>query len=1104
MLGRAVRAVQVAPAVLIALLVAALFFLSAPKAQAQVLYGSIVGTVQDSSGGVIPGATVTITNRGTSQSLTTTTNETGSYTFSNVLAGIYDLSVEADGFSGYTEEGIEVTVNRVRRNDVSLSLGSVTETITVAASALALQTEKTDVNAEIGSKEVVNMPLPNYRNYQSLINLVPGATPGRFQNSVGSSPGRSLSTNVNGVNRNNNITKVDGAASIFIWLPHHAQYISPAETVETVNVSTNNFDAEQGMAGGAAITVQTKSGTNEFHGSAFAFHDNQRLRAKNFFSPGEKPRSTKNINGFTAGGPIAKNKLFFFGGWEGYRERLGFERTSMTVATADQRTGDFSAYDTALYDPLTGGEDGTGRTAFANNVIPMSRQSPIMRQLQELVPAPNQPGVVANLSRAGTQVLNRDNYDVKINWNKSDSLSIWGKYSAMDATFRCDAALGEAQGPGLCSGASGSNVTLDQTSTIGWTKTFSPRFLWDATLGWTRHGNNSAEFVGFGTNFGSDVLGIPGTNGPDPRQSGIPRFSISGYETLGNPSGWQPNFYGDTTFTVDQNFSYIAGAHNLRFGFQGLRHHLNHWQPEIGGGPRGRFDFNRGITGLNGGPSLTQFNAYGAFLMGLPSQMSKSLQYEKMSAYNLQYGLYIRDRWQVSQRLTMTMGLRWEKYPLQTRGGRGGIEWWNPQTNTVLLGGAGGNPKDLGISTSNTMFAPRLGLAYKINDKMVVRSGYGITYNPMPFARPLRGFYPLVIAQDFPGVNSWQPFRPIEEGIPEFGGPDPNQGEVELPGTALNRSIAGKDITRGYVQSWNFIVESELPGDFLGSIGYVGTATVNSFADLNLNYANPGGGQQGRQLFQQFGRNANTLAWNGRLSTNYHSLQATINRRVASGLTVKGAYTYGAAINFTDDDGWAGVSWNAPDVFHRNRARAGFDQNHIFQLGYVYELPFGAGKAMANSGPARWILGDWQVNGVFAAFQGRRFTVGASGASLNAPGNSQTADQVKDKVERIGDIGRGAFYYDPTAFAPVNEVRFGTVGRNTMRSPGVVNLDMSLFRRFPISERLVLEFRAESYNLTNTPHFNSPGSNVSSSNFMQVTSAAQDQRQFRFGLRLEW
>ena len=980
----------------------------------------------------------------------------------------------------------------------------MTESVTVAASALALQTQKTDVNAELTSKEVVNMPLPNYRNYQSLMNLVPGATPGRFQNSVGSSPGRSLSTNVNGVNRNNNVTRVDGAASVFIWLPHHAQYIAPVETVEAVNISTNNFDAEQGMAGGAATTVTTKSGTNELHGSAFGFHDNQRLRARNYFSSG-KPVSTRNITGFTVGGPIVKNKLFYFGGWEGYRERLGFERLNETVATASQRAGDFSDQTTTIFDPLTGNPNGSGRTPFANNQLPMSRQSAITRQMQDLVPMPNRPGVIANFAAAGSQKLDRDNFDSKINWNVSDSFAMWGRYSAMDALFSCTPTLGPAQGVGLCNGAAGSNSTFDQTSAIGFTKTFSPTFLWDSVVGWTRHTNDSGDFVGFGTNFGSEVLGIPGTNGPDPRQSGIPRFGISGYSVLGNPNGWQPNFYNDTTYTINQNFSYIKGSHNIRFGFEGIRHHLNHWQPEIGGGPRGNFNFTDGVTALNepGAPRPNQFNAYASYLLGLPQQVGKSLQWEKMSAFNNQIGLYVRDTWQTTQKLTFTLGLRWEKFPIQTRGGRGGIEWWNPDTNIVSLGGAGGNPKDLGISTSNLMFAPRIGLAYRATNKMVIRSGYGITNNPMPFARPLRGFFPLVVAQDFPGPNAFTAVNPIEQGIPEFSGPDPGVGEVPLPGTALNRSISGDKVNRGYVQSWNMIVERELPSGFIGSIGYVGTQTTRAFADIDINAAQPGAGAAGRPLAQRFGRTVPTLDWNGRLSANYHSLQATINRRAADGLTIKGAYTYGAAINVTDDDGWAGVTWNIPEQFDRNRARAGYDQNHIFQIGFVYELPFGAGKAMANQGIARWLLGNWQVNGVTAAFQGRRFTPSASGASVNAPGNSQTPDLVKD-VQKLGNIGPGQFFYDPTAFAQPTGTRFGTAGRNILREPSWFNMDLGLFRRFPLKERLALEFRAEAHNATNTPHFLAPGGNIAASNFMQVTSAEQDQRQFRFGLRLQW
>jgi hypothetical protein len=568
---------------------------------------------------------------------------------------------------------------------------------------------------ELNSKAVTNLPLPRYRNYQSLINLVPGATPGTFQNSIQAAPGRALSTNVNGVNRNNNATRIDGALSVFIWLPHHSAYVPPAETIETVNIATNNFDAEQGMAGGAAITVITKSGTNELHGSAFAFHDNDHLRARNFFNPGDKPTNITNIHGFTAGGPIKRNKLFYFGGWEGNRERLGFS-SLMTIGTADQRAGDFSAYPTKIFDPATGNFDGSGRTEFANNVVPMNRQSGISRKLQDLVPATNRPGVVGNYINAGTQKLNRDNIDVKVNWNRQDTHSIWGKYSVMDSQVACDGALGAAGGTPLCQGNIGVGDIVTQVSTIGHTKTFGPTFVWDGAFGWTRQGQ-AVTGIYFGENFGSQTLGIPGTNGPDPRESGAPVFAIAGYSNYGSDTDTRPFFMNDTTWVTAQNFGWNRGRHDLRFGFEGARHHLNHYSPDGGGGggPQGRFDFTQGVTGSRG-VSLTQYNAYAAFLMGLPETMRKTRQYEKMTAFNNQLAWYVRDRWQVTQRLTLSLGLRYELYPMMTRSGRGGIEGWEPDTNLVVLGGVGGIPKGLGIGTSKKMFAPRVGFAYRLGD----------------------------------------------------------------------------------------------------------------------------------------------------------------------------------------------------------------------------------------------------------------------------------------------------------------------------------------------------------------------------------------------------
>ncbi|MCL6507399.1 MAG: carboxypeptidase-like regulatory domain-containing protein, partial [Bryobacteraceae bacterium] len=321
-------------------------------AEAQVLYGSIVGTVTDQSDAVVPQATVTITSRETGMSRETKTDPAGRYALVNVLPGTYQLRISAPGFRTVTREDLTVTINTITRADFKLEVGTVTEQITVAASAVMLQTDKSDVRTEITSREVANLPLSNYRNFQSLINLVPGATPANFQH-LGDAIARGLGMNVNGTALNNNRTRVDGATNVFIWLPQHLVYVPPVESIDTVNISTGSFDAEQGIAGGVAVTVATKSGTNELHGVAYHYHDNQRLYARNFFLPPSqgKAKSIFNIFGGTLGGPIVKDKLFYFFSQETTLERQGVSRPNDSVPTAAIRNGDFSGLPATIYDP---------------------------------------------------------------------------------------------------------------------------------------------------------------------------------------------------------------------------------------------------------------------------------------------------------------------------------------------------------------------------------------------------------------------------------------------------------------------------------------------------------------------------------------------------------------------------------------------------------------------------------------------------------------------------------------------------------------------------------------------------------------------------------
>ncbi len=1105
----------------------------------QVLYGSIVGTVEDPTGAFVPGAALTLTSADTGVTRDVTADAQGRYSILNVPAGAYSLKFTAQGFRTLTRTGIEVTINTVTRVDVRLEVGQLTEQVTVSAQAIALQTDKSETRAEIATQALANLPLPNFRNYQSLINLVPGATPGEFQNTYMSAPARALRTNINGANPNNNNTRVDGAVNIFLWLPHHTAYVPPSESIETVSISTSSFDAEQGMAGGAAVTVATKSGTNDLHGVAFWYHDNQHLKARNYnYRPSPHPTLPKtidNIAGGTLGGPIIRNKLFYFGSYERTMQRNGVNG-NFSVPPLDMRTGDFSKYAglTTIYDPLTGAPDGKGRTPFSGNVIPANRISPIFDAIQKLAPAPNQAaddawGLSNNFGASGSQKLDRDQYDVKVNYNPTSKLAIWGKYSRMDGSVYGKAAFDEALvGPGVGGADPGWGTTGVQVPTVGLNYTFSPTFLMDGIYGYTRFDQPAFGFD-YGKNYGTDVWKIPGTNGgtqfaDDIKYSGMPAIytGFTGWGQLSTPLPWWRN---DRSQTFSTNFSKIVKAHEIRFGYDMVHHAMNHWQPETAN-PRGQIDFSGNTTMVAGTTSRTP-NTYAAALLGFVGSYSKSVQFLLMQTREWQFGWYVRDRWQVSRRLTLNLGLRYEYYPLMTRGERG-VERWDPDTNMVTIGGVAGVPKNNGITTSKKLFAPRVGFAFRMNEQTVIRAGYGITYDPLPFSRPLRGLYPSTITASWVpvSVTGYEYYGKLSDGLPPVPTPDITKGAIPLPPTIDMgpRSPWAGHISRGYIQSWNLTVERQLPYEMVGSVGYVGNHTVHWMADVDINAAAPGTGTPGRPLYAKYGRAITTNMWDGFVDGNYHGLQTSLNRGFAGGLLIKGSYTFSKAINYTDEDGWAGMRYfNWGPALRRNRTVAGYDRTHMFTMANVWNIPVGRGRKLnIDSKALELIAGGWSISSVFSVYSGLPFSVSGSGSSLNAPGNSQTADLIAP-VKKIGKTGPGEFYFDPMSFRdpnfqrPSNVYRFGTMGPNSLRGPGFWREDANLSKNFDITERVKAEFRAEAFNLTNTIRWNNPNAGSASmqlnsdgtlrnaNNFMSITGAATGyERQFRLGLRVSF
>jgi hypothetical protein len=426
------------------------------------------------------------------------------------------------------------------------------------------------------------------------------------------------------------------------------------------------------------------------------------------------------------------------------------------------------------------------------------------------------------------------------------------------------------------------------------------------------------------------------------------------------------------------------------------------------------------------------------------------------------------------------------------------------------VGGLGSVPNDTGVTPSKKLFAPRFGLAYRLGNKSVLRAGYGISIDPQgPLAQMLFS-YPLDVLQTFSGNTAYIPYGPLANGIPAIPYPNISSGTVALPLATTTTSLPGGGYKRGYVESYNFTLQRELPGGFVGSVGYAGTHTVREYVAFNINAAAPGAGNSGRPLAARLGTTVDETILEPIGSASYNALQAQVDRQLAKGLLVKVSYTYSKAIDITDQELGSLLFYDSANV-GRNRALAGFDRPQNFRVGWLAELPFGPGKQWMQSGVAAKVLGGWQVNGIFSAYSGTPFSVTASNSSLNAPGESQTADQVQATVAKLGGIGAASPYYDPTAFAPVTQVRYGTSGRNILRGPGLVDVDTSLFRNFRITERFGMQLRGECYNLSNTPHFNNPSANISSGGFMTITSALSrannvegGERQFRVALRISF
>jgi hypothetical protein len=836
---------------LVLVFVVAATLMATGRGDAQVLFGSIVGTVTDSTGALVPDATVSVKQIQTGETRSAVSNESGAYIVSTVPAGTYTVSISKAGFQTFDTVNIQVEINTTVRVNAALTVGSQTQTVTVSSSEAAeLQADRADVHGEVTAQALEELPQPT-RTFEGLVGLLPGVAPPSASGGGTNNPLRSMSIQANGTSASGTNVSIDGVSATNPWVQFYATAVPSVEAVETVNVVTGTSGADQGVMNGAGIHVQIKSGTNSFHGSAYEYFENNTLKAKPYFLPSgtRKPKYIDNNFGATVGGPIIKDKLFFFGSYEGDRLRQS-AGGYYTLPTPTMVSG-LLASSTIIFDPATGNADGSGRKPFPQDaagryIIPASRFDKISLKLLPNIPAGVTEGVYSNNIYINTPYsYDLQKIDTKFDWNTTSKLRITGRYSDYPYTNLQPPAFGPILGGGGYNTNQNGNIYAISASG---TYVASPKLVIDATFGLT-HSTQNLYAPLYNQRYGSDVLGIPNTNlGPLPTAGGVPQFNISGLSGWGY--GYPSLVYADPVFQYTGNVTWIKGNHSIRFGIDVSQQHMNH--KEVGptafnfsGGltglycPTGSTDPNCNIGGKFGSPNTSQFNGFADFLLGMPQNSSNNeLTVDWVTLRTWQFAPYVSDTWQINQKLTLYAGTAWNYFPIPSRANHE-IEYYDPSTNLYEVCGEASVPNNCGITVQKYLFAPRVGVAYRVDPKTVIRGGYSLTPEQINMYRDGLYNYPLTLAQSISGTNSYTSPALVDQGFPTLAIPDVTKGVLPLPSTV---SIASppKNFIRGYTESSNLTVQRQLGWNLLAQVGYVGSLTVHQHTRYGVNYGYPG------------------------------------------------------------------------------------------------------------------------------------------------------------------------------------------------------------------------------------------------------------------------
>ena len=1067
----------------------------------QAVSGNIIGTVTDSTGAAVPEAKVTISDTGKGTTYQTTTNGSGNYTQANISPGNYTVEITKAGFQKVDQKNVSVAVTQSARVDAILSVGTETQQITVTDAPPTIETDRASVETQLSGGQISSLPVLN-RNFTNLALLTPGSVINTYQHAPSENPQQSTLVNTGGQLFAGTNYQLDGMNNNDVVLG--ITMVNPAvDSVAEFTASTNNYDAEY-HATGAVINVETKSGTNQLHGSGFEFLQNNYFQARDPFT---QPTSASipplrwNQFGGSIGGPIKKDKLFFFGDYQGTQRRIGASQ-SVRVPTASERTGNLSDLNTPIYDPTTGNAvTGTGRTAFTNQTIPTSQISAPSAALLKALPLPDITPQITGANNYLTSTVERYNsnqFDTRGDYFASEKFRVFGRYSFLQADINAPGPFGLYGGPQFSTlGFSGISNARNQNIASNGTYTFGPNLLTDIRFGFSRYRVNvSAPDQ---TQPLANTFGLPGLNiAGRPDTNGLPDIYINGLGGIGSANGNGNNTntnngvalgYNcncplterETLLDFVNNWTKIAGNHTIRFG--GTWEMAWNQRLPSDNHRAGVYNFSDSVTSAAGVANPGGLGL-ASFLLGDPTQFQRFGQVSTTQE-DRQNRLFtfIQDTFRVTPKLTFTYGVRWDVWfpDFSLNSGQGGR--YEVATNTVFIPGVGGVSSSGNAQTQWKNFSPRVGIAYSPDAKTVIRTGYGRGYSQGTFGWTFNNLaadiYPTIVNQNLTPNSTYSPVFPWTTAPPAIVFPSiPSNGRLPLP-VGISTPYIPANLKIPYVDMWNFTVERQIAPQLNLSVGYVGNVGRNLNGGFALNDAPPGPGslQSRRPLYAAYGLTQGINDKCDCTSSNYNAFQAQVTKRFSSSYSLVGNFTWQKALDYAQESVPLPTNnYNA----HQDYGPVDFDREYVFTLAHTLDLPFGPGKKFLSGahGVTKLLVEAWSFRGITSYNSGAPFSPSIGNQAFL---NSDETSRPQLLTNPTSGINQNRnLWFNPTAYGTPALYTFGSAGRNSLRGPNYFEADWSLGKNFRFTERVGLELRWEVFNAFNRTNLGLPNTQTDS------------------------